>query len=85
MQRGDPTPDRGKEGTRLVNEQADIIAVSHLIYFERHWRDTGQWDKMRSAYHPESVVRVHLCAPGLCGPTFDYCYSRQNWNIGNPH
>ena len=40
MQRGDPTPDRGKEGTRLVNEQADIIAVSHLIYFERHWRDT---------------------------------------------
>ena len=58
MQRGDPTPDQGKEGTRLVNEQADIIAVSHLIYFERHWRDTGQWDKMRSAYHPESVVRV---------------------------
>ncbi len=41
-----------------MNEQGDIIAVSQLIYVERHWRDTGQWDKMRSVYHPESVVRV---------------------------
>ena len=41
-----------------MDEQADILAISQLIYFERHWRDAGQWEKMHSAYHPESVVRV---------------------------
>jgi len=41
-----------------MDEQADILAVSQLIYSERHWRDAGQWEKMRSAYHPESIVRV---------------------------
>src|SRR5947209_19735236 len=25
---------------------------------ERHWRDKGQWENMRSAYHPESIVRL---------------------------
>jgi hypothetical protein len=41
-----------------MDEQTDILAVSQLIYFERHWRDAGQWEKMRSAYHRESIVRV---------------------------
>ena len=41
-----------------MDKQADILAISELIYSERHWRDTGQWEKMHSAYHPESVVRV---------------------------
>jgi len=41
-----------------MDDQADILAISRLIAFERHWRDTGQWEHMRSAYHPESVVRV---------------------------
>ena len=41
-----------------MDEQTDIFAISQLIYFERYWRDTGQWDKMRNAYHPESLVRV---------------------------
>ncbi|HKF38500.1 MAG TPA: nuclear transport factor 2 family protein [Ktedonobacteraceae bacterium] len=41
-----------------MNEQADMLPVSQLIYWERHWRDTGQWENMRSAYHPESLVRV---------------------------
>lgn len=39
-----------------MSEQADIFAVSQLIYAERHWRDTHQWEKMRSAYHPDAYV-----------------------------
>jgi hypothetical protein len=41
-----------------MDDQADMLAISQLICFERHWRDKGQWEKMRSAYHPDSVVRV---------------------------
>ncbi len=41
-----------------MDEQADVLAISQLIYWERHWRDMGQWENMRSAYHPESLVRV---------------------------
>jgi hypothetical protein len=41
-----------------MNEQDDVLAISQLVCFERHWRDTGLWERMRSAYHPESVVRV---------------------------
>jgi hypothetical protein len=46
------------EGGPPLDEQADIFAISQLIYFERYWRDRGQWDRMRGAYHPESQVRV---------------------------
>ena len=42
----------------MTEEQKEIFVISQLIYFERHWRDTGQWDKMRDAYHPESRVRI---------------------------
>jgi hypothetical protein len=42
----------------LMDELADMLAVSQLISWERHWRDRGQWENMRSAYHPESLVRV---------------------------
>jgi len=42
----------------MTEEQQEIFAIAQLIYFERHWRDTGQWDKMLTAYHPESLVRV---------------------------
>ena len=42
----------------MIEEQKEIFVISQLIHFERHWRDTGQWDKMRDAYHPESRVRI---------------------------
>jgi len=42
----------------MIEEQQDLFAISQLIYFERHWRDPGQWDKMLTVYHPESLVRV---------------------------
>jgi hypothetical protein len=32
-----------------MGELADILAVSQLIYWERHWRDKGQWENMRQA------------------------------------
>ena len=49
-----------------MDEQADKLAVSQLITFERHWRDKGQWENMRNAYHPDSVVRVAwFQGPGL--------------------
>jgi hypothetical protein len=41
-----------------MDEQADILAISQLVSLERHWRDVGQWEKMRTTYHPESVVRL---------------------------
>lgn len=41
-----------------MNEYTDQFAVSQLIVAERYWRDTKQWDQMRSAYHPDSFVRV---------------------------
>lgn len=41
-----------------MNEQADMFAIAQLVYQERHWRDTRQWDRMRSAYHPEAYVRI---------------------------
>lgn len=41
-----------------MEEQTDILAIEELVALERHWRDGGQWDQMRSAYHPNSVVRV---------------------------
>ena len=37
---------------------ADIVAICQLISLERHWRDTAQWEKMHTAFHPESVVRI---------------------------
>jgi hypothetical protein len=41
-----------------MNEQTDIFAISQLVCSERHWRDRGDWEQMRTAYHPESIVRV---------------------------
>lgn len=41
-----------------MSEQAEIFAIAQLVYAERHWRDTQQWDRMRSAYHPEALVRT---------------------------
>jgi hypothetical protein len=40
------------------NEALDLLHISQLIANERHWRDTCQWEKMRNAYHPESMVHV---------------------------
>ncbi|WP_165422876.1 nuclear transport factor 2 family protein [Ktedonosporobacter rubrisoli] len=41
-----------------MQKQSEIFEIAQLIYAERHWRDTGQWERMRSAYHPTATVRV---------------------------
>ncbi len=40
------------------NEALDFLDISQLIANERYWRDTYQWEKMRNAFHPESMVHV---------------------------
>lgn len=42
----------------MIEEVADRFAITELIYLERHWRDKGEWDKMKTLYYPESQVRV---------------------------
>ncbi len=37
---------------------ADITAISQLILLERESRDLARWDRMRSCFHPDSVVRI---------------------------
>lgn len=39
-------------------EAADVAAISQLVYLERLWRDTAQWEKMHTTFHRDSIVRL---------------------------
>lgn len=36
----------------------DKTAVAQLVAEERHWRDTGRWDRMAAAYAPDCEIRL---------------------------
>ena len=38
--------------------QPDEAAIASLIARERHWRDRGEWERMRESFHPRSRVRL---------------------------
>lgn len=42
----------------MQDDLLERIAVAELVYFERYWRDRGMWAEMKTAYHPQSLVRV---------------------------
>jgi hypothetical protein len=39
-------------------ELADKLAIADLIQFERLYRDQQQWERLRTMYHPDAVVRL---------------------------
>jgi hypothetical protein len=43
---------------QAVWESADITAITQLILRERESRDLGLWERMRTCFWPESLIRV---------------------------
>ncbi len=37
---------------------ADKLAIADLIQFERLYRDQQQWERLRTLYHPDSLIRL---------------------------
>jgi|SRR5579875_1189766 hypothetical protein len=42
----------------LCDEMLDKLAIAELIQFERLYRDQQQWERLRSMYHPDSLIRL---------------------------
>ena len=42
----------------IYGELADKLAIADLIQFERLYRDQRQWDRLRTMYHPDAVIRL---------------------------
>lgn len=45
------------ENTQL-SEMLDKLVIADLIQFERLYRDQQQWERLRSTYHPDSLIRL---------------------------
>ena len=43
---------------KVLYESADITMIIQCVLRERESRDTGQWDRMRDCFHPDSLVRL---------------------------
>jgi hypothetical protein len=43
---------------QAVLDAADISAITQLVLTERASRDSGDWDRMRDCFHPDSRVRL---------------------------
>jgi hypothetical protein len=41
-----------------IAQQSHIGAISQLVLAERECRDLGRWDRMKSCFHPDAVVRI---------------------------
>jgi len=42
----------------LSGDMLDKLVIADLIQFERLYRDQQQWEKLRTLYHPDSLVRL---------------------------
>lgn len=42
----------------LPADMLDKLVIADLIQFERLYRDQQQWEKLRTLYHPDSLVRL---------------------------
>ncbi|MDQ2902652.1 MAG: nuclear transport factor 2 family protein [Chloroflexota bacterium] len=42
----------------LPGDMLDKLVIADLIQFERLYRDQQQWERLRSTYHPDSLIRL---------------------------
>ena len=42
----------------LYGDMFDKLVIADLIQFERLYRDQQQWDRLRTTYHPDSLIRL---------------------------
>ena len=42
----------------LSGDMLDKLVIADLIQFERLYRDQQQWEKLRTLYHPDSLVSI---------------------------
>src|SRR5260370_18188109 len=45
-------------GNTSLGDMLDKLVIADLIQFERLYRDQQQWERLRSMYHPDSLVRL---------------------------
>ena len=48
-----PAPDRPEEGMPTISDVQDKLAIRELIENWAVWRDSFQWDRFRTVWHPE--------------------------------
>lgn len=41
-----------------IDEAAHVSAITQLVLAERECRDMGRWERMKSCYHADGVVRI---------------------------
>lgn len=41
-----------------LGELVDKLTIADLIQFERLYRDQRQWERLRTTYHPDAVIRL---------------------------
>jgi|SRR5579885_578513 len=46
------------ETSSIAIEMLDKLVIADLIQFERLYRDQQQWERLRSAYHPDAFIRI---------------------------
>jgi len=42
----------------VSGEMLDKLLIADLVQFERLYRDQQQWERLRSLYHPDSLIRL---------------------------
>ncbi len=41
-----------------IDESAHVSAITQLVLAERECRDMGRWERMKTCFHPDAIVRI---------------------------